>query len=61
MICYIFGIGDRHADNIMIDQNNCCLTHIDYDAIFDYGKVLPVPETVPYRLTNEFQSAMGFF
>ena len=37
------------------------MTHIDYDAILDYGKVLPVPETVPYRLTNEFQSAMGFF
>ena len=44
MISYVIGLGDRHTDNIMIDETNGNITHIDFDAILDYGKILPVPE-----------------
>ena len=32
---------------------------IDFDCIFEKGKSLPVPETVPFRLTRNFIDAFG--
>lgn len=57
---YIVGLGDRHCQNIMVDQNSGELIHIDLNMIFELGKTLRVPERVPFRLTRDIVDAMGF-
>lgn len=52
MVGYILGLGDRHLSNILIDETTAELIHIDLGIAFDQGAVLPVPETVPFRLTR---------
>jgi serine-protein kinase ATM len=46
------GIGDRHAQNILIDTVTAELVHIDFGIVFEQGKTLTTPETVPFRLTR---------
>ncbi|KAI8921224.1 hypothetical protein DFJ77DRAFT_155438 [Powellomyces hirtus] len=59
MIGYIIGLGDRHLDNILLDHTNGEVVHIDYNVCFENGAKLRVPETVPFRLTQNFHSALG--
>ncbi|CAG8689254.1 4251_t:CDS:10, partial [Acaulospora morrowiae] len=59
VIGYIIGLGDRHLDNIMIDFDNGEVVHIDYNVCFEKGKKLKVPETVPFRLTQNIETALG--
>lgn len=33
--------------------------HIDFGIAFEGGRLLPTPETIPFRLTQEIISAMG--
>lgn len=49
---YIVGLGDRHAQNILIDQSTAELVHIDLGVAFEQGKTLRTPEVVPFRLTR---------
>lgn len=56
---YILGLGDRHLSNILIDQLTAEVIHIDFGIAFEQGKVLRVPETVPFRLTRDLEAAMG--
>jgi ataxia telangiectasia mutated family protein len=56
---YILGIGDRHAFNILIDTITGEAVHIDFGIVFDQGKGLLTPETVPFRLTREIVDGMG--
>uniref|UniRef100_A0AC35TT22 PI3K/PI4K domain-containing protein n=1 Tax=Rhabditophanes sp. KR3021 TaxID=114890 RepID=A0AC35TT22_9BILA len=55
----LFGIGDRHLSNILINYNTGQITHVDYNVFFDKGKYLRVPEKVPFRLTRSIVDAMG--
>ena len=50
MVGYVLGIGDRHAHNILIDTVTGEVVPIDFGIVFEQGKVLPIPETVPFRL-----------
>uniref|UniRef100_A0A6P7GUN9 Serine/threonine-protein kinase ATM n=1 Tax=Diabrotica virgifera virgifera TaxID=50390 RepID=A0A6P7GUN9_DIAVI len=59
MCGYILGIGDRHTSNILIDKTTAEVIHIDFGIAFDQGRVLPIPETVPFRLTRDMVDAMG--
>ena len=59
MIGYVMGIGDRHSNNILIDVNSSEMVHIDFGIVFDQGKLLPTPETVPFRLTRDVVDGMG--
>ncbi|ORX90217.1 hypothetical protein K493DRAFT_288362 [Basidiobolus meristosporus CBS 931.73] len=59
MTGYILGLGDRHAQNILIDKNTAELIHIDLGIAFDQGKMLKYPELVPFRLTRDIVDAMG--
>ncbi|XP_008559414.1 serine-protein kinase ATM [Microplitis demolitor] len=59
MVGYILGLGDRHFSNILIDTKTAEVVHIDFGIAFEQGKVLPVPETVPFRLTRDMEAAMG--
>ncbi|ORY80157.1 hypothetical protein LY90DRAFT_664604 [Neocallimastix californiae] len=61
IIGYIIGLGDRHLDNILIDFDTGEVIHIDYNVCFEKGKKLCVPETVPFRLTQNLQAALGVY
>ena len=56
---YIVGLGDRHVQNILIDCKTAELVHIDLGVAFEQGKILPTPETVPFRLTRDIVDGMG--
>ncbi|XP_019882077.2 serine-protein kinase ATM isoform X2 [Camponotus floridanus] len=56
---YILGLGDRHLSNILIDEHTAEVVHIDFGVAFEQGKVLPLPETIPFRLTRDIEVAMG--
>jgi serine-protein kinase ATM len=59
MIGYVVGLGDRHVDNILIDQHSCEVLHIDLGIAFEQGKTLRVSEIVPFRLTRDVVDGMG--
>ncbi|RKP04909.1 kinase-like domain-containing protein, partial [Thamnocephalis sphaerospora] len=59
MIGFVLGIGDRHAQNILIDSTTAETIHIDLGIAFDQGKLLPTPERVPFRLTRDMVDGMG--
>ncbi|ORX56229.1 hypothetical protein DM01DRAFT_1406563 [Hesseltinella vesiculosa] len=59
MVGYIIGLGDRHLDNILLDDTSGDLIHIDYTICFEKGKSLRVPERVPFRLTGNMVHALG--
>lgn len=59
MIGFIVGLGDRHANNFMINKNTGEVVHVDFSMLFDRGKSLPRPENVPFRLTRNVVDGMG--
>ena len=59
MVGYILGLGDRHVQNILIDKQTAELIHIDLGIAFEQGKILPTPETVPFRLTRDIVDGFG--
>lgn len=60
MVGHILGLGDRHCNNILLDENTGEPVHIDLGVAFDQGKRLPIPETVPFRLTRDIVDGFGF-
>jgi len=59
MLGYILGLGDRHIHNILLDEKTGEVVHIDFGFAFESGRVLPVPEVVPFRLTRDIVDGMG--
>ena len=59
IVGYIVGLGDRHLRNIMIDSTTGQLIHIDFGILFEKGRLLSVPEMVPFRLTRELVDCLG--
>ncbi|QQP36516.1 Ataxia telangiectasia and Rad3 related, partial [Caligus rogercresseyi] len=59
MVCYLFGLGDRHGENIMFDSKNGDTVHVDLNCLFNKGDTLAIPEVVPFRLTQNMVHAMG--
>ncbi|KHJ91087.1 HEAT repeat protein, partial [Oesophagostomum dentatum] len=59
MIGAILGLGDRHLDNVLVNLDRGDIVHIDYNICFDKGRHLRVPETVPFRLTQNILHALG--
>lgn len=59
MCGYILGLGDRHLQNILLDEYTAEIIHIDFGIAFEQGRVLPTPETVPFRLTRDIEDGMG--
>ncbi|KAI9829544.1 MAG: Serine/threonine-protein kinase tel1 [Phylliscum demangeonii] len=56
---HVLGLGDRHGHNILLDERTGEVAHIDLGVAFEQGRVLPVPEVVPFRLTRDIVDAMG--
>lgn len=59
IVGHILGLGDRHVSNILLDDMTGEVIHIDFGVAFDQGKLLPIPELVPFRLTRDIVDAMG--
>ncbi|KAK8220094.1 Serine/threonine-protein kinase tel1 [Zalaria obscura] len=59
MLGHILGLGDRHCHNILLDEKSGEVIHIDLGVAFEAGRVLPVPEVVPFRLTRDIVDGMG--
>ena len=53
------GIGDRHTHNILLNSKTGEMCHIDFGIVFEQGKTLTTPETVPFRLTRDVVDGLG--
>jgi ataxia telangiectasia mutated family protein len=56
---HVLGLGDRHGHNILLDEKTGEVVHIDLGVAFEQGRILPVPELVPFRLTRDLVDGMG--
>jgi len=56
---HVLGLGDRHGHNILLDEMTGEVVHIDLGIAFEQGRVLAVPEIVPFRLTRDLVDGMG--
>ena len=56
---YILGLGDRHCQNIMMDEKTGEVVHIDLGIAFEAGRILRIPELVPFRLSRDVVDGMG--
>ena len=56
---HVLGLGDRHLHNIFLDELSGEIVHIDLGVAFESGRILPVPEVVPFRLTRDIVDGMG--
>jgi ataxia telangiectasia mutated family protein len=59
MLGHVLGVGDRHGHNILLDAKTGEVVHIDLGIAFEMGRVLPIPELVPFRLTRDIVDGMG--
>lgn len=66
MVGYIVGLGDRHGENILFDENTGGCLHVDLNwycsaesSLFEKGLEFEVPEKVPFRLTHNMVDAFG--
>jgi serine/threonine-protein kinase ATR len=59
MVGYLVGLGDRHGENILIDQTTGDTVHVDFNCLFEKGKSFEVSELVPFRLTHNMVDAFG--
>ncbi|KAL1239087.1 Serine/threonine-protein kinase [Trichinella pseudospiralis] len=59
IIGHVIGLGDRHLDNLLVNLETGEVVNIDYNVCFEKGKLLRVPETVPFRLTQNIVHALG--
>ncbi|CDR95978.1 phosphatidylinositol 3-and 4-kinase family protein, putative [Babesia bigemina] len=56
---YIVGLGDRHAENILLNLITGQVMHVDFDCLFGKGWLLAVPELVPFRMTQNVVCNLG--
>ncbi|PVU94951.1 hypothetical protein BB561_002143 [Smittium simulii] len=59
IIGYVIGLGDRHCENILLNEKTGQVVHVDFNCLFEKGLTLEVPELVPFRLTHNMEDAMG--
>ncbi|KAF9006738.1 hypothetical protein BDQ17DRAFT_1389499 [Cyathus striatus] len=59
MVGFILGLGDRHCENILLDDTTGDLIHVDFNCLFEKGKNLETPERVPFRLTQNLVDGLG--
>jgi len=61
MVGHLLGLGDRHGENLLMDDAGGEQVHVDFDCLFDKGLSLSRPEVVPFRLTANVLDAMGLW
>ncbi|CAH0039431.1 unnamed protein product [Clonostachys solani] len=61
MVGTILGLGDRHGENVNLEEGNGGIFHVDFNCLFDKGLTFAKPERVPFRLTHNMVTAMGIY
>ena len=61
MVGTILGLGDRHGENVLLEEGNGGIFHVDFNCLFDKGLTFHQPERVPFRLTHNMEAAMGIY
>lgn len=61
MVGTILGLGDRHGENVLLEEGNGGIFHVDFNCLFDKGLTFQLPERVPFRLTHNMVAAMGIY
>ena len=56
---HVLGLGDRHGENILLEESTGGVFHVDFNCLFDKGLTFEKPEVVPFRLTHNMVDAMG--
>ena len=56
---HVVGLGDRHGENILLDEVSGDVVHVDFSCLFDKGLELETPEMVPFRLTQNMVDGLG--
>jgi serine/threonine-protein kinase ATR len=59
IVGHVLGLGDRHGENILLEEGNGGTFHVDFNCLFDKGLTFEKPELVPFRLTHNMVDAMG--
>ncbi|KIX95534.1 uncharacterized protein Z520_08654 [Fonsecaea multimorphosa CBS 102226] len=59
IVGHVLGLGDRHGENILFEEDNGGTLHVDFNCLFDKGLTFEKPEMVPFRLTHNMVDAMG--
>lgn len=59
IVGHVLGLGDRHGENVLLEQGNGGTFHVDFNCLFDKGLTFEKPELVPFRLTHNMVDAMG--
>jgi ataxia telangiectasia mutated family protein len=59
VVGHVLGLGDRHTRNILLDVATGAVVHIDLGIAFEQGRLLPIPEIVPFRMTRDMVDGMG--
>lgn len=60
IVGFIFGLGDRHLENILVQETSGQVLHVDFNCLFDKGLLLEYPERVPFRLSQNVVAGFGF-
>ncbi|KAJ9633386.1 serine/threonine-protein kinase M1 [Knufia peltigerae] len=61
IVGHVLGLGDRHGENILFEEDNGGVMHVDFNCLFDKGLTFEKPEMVPFRLTHNMVDAMGTY
>jgi serine/threonine-protein kinase ATR len=61
IVGHALGLGDRHGENISLEQGDGGVFHVDFNCLFDKGLTFDKPERVPFRLTQNMVHALGAY
>jgi serine/threonine-protein kinase ATR len=61
IVGHVLGLGDRHGENILLEEGNGGCFHVDFNCLFDKGLTFEKPELVPFRLTHNMIDAFGTY
>ena len=59
MVGHALGLGDRHGENVLLEERTGGVFHVDFNCLFDKGLTFDKPELVPFRLTHNMVDACG--
>ncbi|BFZ53960.1 serine/threonine-protein kinase M1 [Savitreella phatthalungensis] len=59
MVGFVLGLGDRHGENLLLDEMSGDVVHVDFNCLFEKGLTFERPERVPFRLTQNLVDALG--
>lgn len=59
MVGSILGLGDRHGENILVDNRTGDMVQVDFDALFNKAQTFQIKERVPFRLTRNMVDGFG--